>query len=170
MPPLLPRLPLPQPRRLLAPARLVPAPVLEALIARLAQRVLAEPLQDGALDLLEQRILAITVHDPMLRLRFTLRDGRLHGGGPGPANVTITGRAEDLVLLAARRTDPDSLFFQRRLRISGDTELGLAVKNVLDTVDLHSLPTPLQALLEQLADRLESSENPAVPYPGQPRG
>lgn len=28
--------------------------------------------------------------------------------------------------------DADTLFFQRRLRISGDTELGLIVKNWLD--------------------------------------
>ena len=29
-------------------------------------------------------------------------------------------------------TDADTLFFQRRLRIFGDTELGLVVKNGLD--------------------------------------
>lgn len=50
-------------------------------------------------------------------------------------------RAPDLMLRADRRdywqllrgqTDADTLFFQRRLQISGDTELGLRVKNWLD--------------------------------------
>ncbi|WP_438883789.1 ubiquinone anaerobic biosynthesis accessory factor UbiT, partial [Bacillus cereus group sp. Bce006] len=44
------------------------------------------------------------------------------------------------------------LFFQRRLSIEGDTELGLAVKNLMDSVDLEQLPPVLQILLHQLAD------------------
>jgi predicted lipid carrier protein YhbT len=33
-------------------------------------------------------------------------------------------------MIAARKQDPDTLFFQRRLVIEGDTELGLYVKNL----------------------------------------
>ena len=43
-------------------------------------------------------------------------------------DVSFSGNANDLVLIAARKEDPDTLFFQRRLRIEGDTELGLYVK------------------------------------------
>ena len=42
--------------------------------------------------------------------------------------------------LLARQEDPDTLFFNRELEISGDTELGLIVKNMLDAVDWPSLP------------------------------
>ena len=34
-----------------------------------------------------------------------------------------------------REEDPDTLFFNRKLQIEGDTELGLITKNLLDSVD-----------------------------------
>ncbi len=43
----------------------------------------------------------------------------------------------DLKLLA-KKQDPDSLFFQRKLKMSGSTELGLFVKNFLDSFDTNS--------------------------------
>ena len=46
----------------------------------------------------------------------------------------------DFLLLIADREDPDTLFFQRRLRMSGDTALGVHLKNFLASVDLESLP------------------------------
>jgi len=44
------------------------------------------------------------------------------------------------MMLAARSVDADTLFFQRRLKIEGDTELGLSLKNFLDAQDLSGLP------------------------------
>ena len=35
------------------------------------------------------------------------------------ADVCFSGNSQDLVLIAGRREDPDSLFFQRRLKIEG---------------------------------------------------
>lgn len=51
-------------------------------------------------------------------------------------DVTFTACAADLLLLATRRADPDTLFFDRRLMIEGDTETGLRLKNVLDAIEL----------------------------------
>jgi predicted lipid carrier protein YhbT len=42
--------------------------------------------------------------------------------------------------LLARQEDPDTLFFNRELEITGDTELGLMVKNMLDAVEWPRLP------------------------------
>jgi hypothetical protein len=42
-------------------------------------------------------------------------------------------------LAATRKEDPDSLFFNRRLSLEGDTELGLVVKNTLDALELPVL-------------------------------
>ena len=67
-------------------------------------------------------------------------------------DVSFSGNLNDLVLIAGRKEDPDTLFFQRRLSIEGDTELGLEIKNLMDSVDLDLLPIPMKTLLNQLAD------------------
>lgn len=53
----------------------------------------------------------------------------------GKPDVTIRASASDYLALALRREDPDTLFFSRRLVIEGDTELGLVIKNALDSAD-----------------------------------
>jgi predicted lipid carrier protein YhbT len=60
------------------------------------------------------------------------------------ADLSITGTLHAFLLLAARREDSDTLFFQRQLRMEGDTELGLEVKNFLDGLDVDSLWLPRQ--------------------------
>jgi predicted lipid carrier protein YhbT len=52
----------------------------------------------------------------------------------GRADVTVRARLADYVALALRREDPDTLFFTRRLVIEGDTALGVALKNALDSL------------------------------------
>jgi predicted lipid carrier protein YhbT len=51
------------------------------------------------------------------------------------ADVTISAATEDFIRLMRREEDPDTLFFNRKLMIDGDTELGLTVKNLLDSID-----------------------------------
>jgi predicted lipid carrier protein YhbT len=53
--------------------------------------------------------------------------------------------------MAARRADPDTLFFQRLLRMEGDTELGLALKNFLAAQDMEArwLTRQLEILLQR---------------------
>jgi predicted lipid carrier protein YhbT len=53
----------------------------------------------------------------------------------GPGEATIRGSLAAFKTLAERKQDPDQLFFQRRLVIEGDTELGLALKNLLDSLE-----------------------------------
>lgn len=139
----------------------LPQPILEAMVARLAQHLLAEAIADGSLDRLEGHILAIRIMKPHLSIRLTLEDGRLRGADAGLAQVTISAASEDLLLLAAGHVDPDTLFFHRRLRLSGDTELGLAVKNVLDTIDLDAIPALPRRFLGQIADGAQSGRPPA---------
>ncbi|HET9469590.1 MAG TPA: SCP2 sterol-binding domain-containing protein, partial [Usitatibacter sp.] len=43
--------------------------------------------------------------------------------------------ARDLVRIAAREEDADTLFFNRRLVVEGDTEMALLVKNTLDGIE-----------------------------------
>jgi predicted lipid carrier protein YhbT len=54
-------------------------------------------------------------------------------------------------MLATRRADPDTLFFQRRIRVEGDTELGLGIKNTMDSMDWDDLPLPIRRLLQAIS-------------------
>ena len=72
------------------------------------------------------------------------------------ADVSFSADASDLLMIAARKQDPDTLFFQRRLVIEGDTELGLYVKNLMDAIELEQMPKPLRVALLQLADFVEA--------------
>ncbi|AVJ28379.1 ubiquinone anaerobic biosynthesis accessory factor UbiT [Achromobacter spanius] len=86
---------------------------------------------------LNGRTFAITVEDLGLRSRFVVRDGAfrpLWNKGPqeSVAELELGAKLADFLALMRAETDADTLFFQRRLRIAGDTELGLIVKNWLD--------------------------------------
>lgn len=72
------------------------------------------------------------------------------------ADVSFSADASDLLMIAARKQDPDTLFFQRRLVIEGDTELGLHVKNLMDAIELEQMPKALRVMLLQLADFVEA--------------
>ncbi|MEZ5482089.1 MAG: SCP2 sterol-binding domain-containing protein [Porticoccaceae bacterium] len=72
--------------------------------------------------------------------------------------LRFSANLNDLVLIAARKADPDTLFFQRRLRIEGDTELGLEIKNLIDGIDLNALPLLLNKLMGQCAEMIHQVE------------
>jgi predicted lipid carrier protein YhbT len=65
-----------------------------------------------------------------------------------PAEAMVRGEVTDLMLLASRLEDADTLFFHRRLQLTGDVELGLTVRNLLDQLPWESLPRPLRVALE----------------------
>ena len=95
-----------------------------------------DALAAGDLDFLAGRTVGIEISDLGVRYRLGLTGGRIRGFGEGaPADASISGGLHEFLLLAARREDADTLFFQRRLRMSGDTELGLYLKNFLDAFE-----------------------------------
>jgi O2-independent ubiquinone biosynthesis accessory factor UbiT len=140
---------------LFQPVRLMPQPVVGQLLARVLNETLAPLIDDGDLDFLRRRRLAVTVTDLARTWCFTLGNRGLALSVDGDPEAVIVGSARDLLMLAGRRLDPDTLFFKRRLRIEGDTELGLQVKNVLDRLDLADLPAPLRWALARSARLLE---------------
>ncbi|STR44584.1 ubiquinone anaerobic biosynthesis accessory factor UbiT [Iodobacter fluviatilis] len=83
-------------------------------------------------------------------LTLSFQDGRFKRG-TGAADVTFSASLADYLVLARRLEDPDTLFFQRRLSIEGDTELGLTLKNLMDATDFEPLlawlPSRLRAHL-----------------------
>ena len=90
-----------------------------------------------ALESLDGKTFRIVVRDAGASVAFRIRAPRFEALAAGvSSDVTITAHAADFLLLATRRADPDTLFFERRLVIEGDTETGLRLKNILDAVEI----------------------------------
>ncbi|MGK7451643.1 ubiquinone anaerobic biosynthesis accessory factor UbiT, partial [Salmonella enterica] len=60
------------------------------------------------------------------------------------ADVSFSPDASDLLMIAARNQDPDTLFFQPRLVLEGSTALGLYVKHLTDAILLEQMPKALR--------------------------
>lgn len=115
-----------------------------------------QALVEGDLDFLDGRWLRIEVRDLGLHWFTSVQDDKLIVREQAQADVSFSADANDLLLIAARKQDPDTLFFQRRLVIEGDTELGLYVKNLMDAIEPEAMPKPLRVLLMQAAEFVEA--------------
>lgn len=102
---------------------------------------LARQLPDDVKMQLRGKRLRIRVRDAGLQFDF-IWQGLLFRAcqPPAEADLTISASTHDFVRLAQRQDDPDTLFFNRRLSMEGDTELGLLIKNALDALELPVWP------------------------------
>ena len=136
-----------------SPVHLLPHTVQKKALLEGLKTVFKEALEDGDFEFLEGKWLKVEVKDMQLSWLISYENEQIIVADQEvKEDVLFSGNLNDLVLIAGRKEDPDTLFFQRRLKIEGDTELGLEVKNLMDSVDLESLPKALQTALNQLAD------------------
>jgi len=138
------------------PVKLTPFALKRQVLEQVLHWQFRQALADGELEFLEGRWLSIEVRDIGLRWFTSVDNGRLIVSQTAQADVSFSADASDLLMIAARRQDPDTLFFQRRLVIEGDTELGLYVKNLMDAIELEQMPKVLRTMLLQLADFVEA--------------
>jgi len=125
--------------------RAAPAPVHERLLAltinhMLRGQALAERLQE-----LSGKRFRLLVDDSHTALTFEITPLGLKRTDAEP-HVTIRGPARDFIALALRAEDPDTLFFQRRLAVEGETETGVHLKNLLDGWE-YDAPAHVRAVL-----------------------
>jgi O2-independent ubiquinone biosynthesis accessory factor UbiT len=135
------------------PVQLLPKFVQKKVMLEALKMAFRESLLDGDFDFLEGKWLKVQVKDLNLHWFISYHNHALIVADQEmePA-VSFSGNLNDLILIAGRKEDPDTLFFQRRLSIEGDTELGLEVKNLMDSVDLELLPATVKLILNQLAE------------------
>ena len=89
--------------------------------------------------MLDRRIVLIGAIDVGVECRVSWSGTRFVAHGRrAPHDVAIRARLRDFHALATHAEDPDTLFFQRRLLIEGDTALGLGIKNLLDGMEMPS--------------------------------
>jgi predicted lipid carrier protein YhbT len=139
------------PRPLSLPFALLPDALHGRAVVAALNRVFAVALREGELDFMQGRSLRIAIQDMQLGFCLTLSQDRLAALQTTVPDLSISGNLHAFMLMAARRADPDTLFFQRQLRMEGDTELGLAVKNFLAAQDMeeHWLTRQMETLLQR---------------------
>ncbi len=137
---------LPPPRRVAPWLRAIPLQAL--LLERALARVLAVCERDGSLDFMNGRRLGIDIEDLGISWVFGRIDGRLRVLDAAP-EARVCGSLTDLLLLAGRLEDADTLFFQRRLALTGDTELGLTLRNLLERLPWETVPLGLRIVLNR---------------------
>lgn len=142
----------------------VPFSLKAKAISQLLGLLLAQQMADDELAFLADKWVAIRVED--LNLDFEVSFNRQWQVRKlTDAQVTFSANSAELVLVAAAKEDPDTLFFQRKLSIQGDTELGLEVKNLLLSIEFASMPMPIRLSVEKLAaviERLQLEANPSM--------
>lgn len=143
---------MPPPKVVGLPLKLCPESLHRRAMERVLHHLLRALIESGEFDYLEGRHLAIELTDMDIRWVMTARDGRLCAvESRTEADTTIRGRAVEFLLLAGRMEDPDTLFFQRRLEVCGDTVIGLTTRNLLDRLPLEELPLGLRIVLNRVA-------------------
>lgn len=114
--------------------RLPQAPPSFALCKAL-DRVLWPRLPEDARAALRGRTVALQVTDFGVKVRLRVGEqGFEVAGAEDEVALTIRATSEGFLLLARGEDDPDRLFFERKLLMEGDTELGLVLKNTLDAI------------------------------------
>lgn len=129
--------------------RIAPAPVHELLLARTLNHLLRGQSLSGRLDELSGKRFRLTVDDAQISLTFAITDHGLEPSRLAP-HVTIRGSLSGFMALALGKEDPDTLFFQRRLAVEGETETGVHLKNLLDGWE-YDVPAHVRAVLPPAA-------------------
>lgn len=103
--------------------------------ARMLDRVLWPRLDEASRVALARRVVEVEVTELGVRVRLRLgpRGFEVAPSGAAPALV-IRARGSALWRLVRGEDDADRLFFERALVMEGDTEFGVALKNVLDAI------------------------------------
>ena len=146
-----PILPIP----LALPFRLVPNSIHSRMLVTALNKILAPEIEDGELDFLEGQVMQVVVTDGRLAFAISFDGEKLVAAKRDQTiDLTIEGSIYDFLLLATRREDPDTLFFNRRLRLGGSTELGLYVKNFLDSLELDDRIGPMLKVMNGATDAI----------------
>lgn len=117
------------------PLRVLPDSVHSKIVTRVCNFLMRGQGLESWLGELEGKSVGIQITDIPIDLCFTVRQGKLQQFSSGKWDARISGRLEAFWLLATSAEDPDTLFFDRRLNIEGNTETGLYIKNMLDAIE-----------------------------------
>jgi O2-independent ubiquinone biosynthesis accessory factor UbiT len=158
---------LPPPQRWAPLLALLPQRLRQRAFERAAMHVLATAFAAGAFADLRSRRIGIEVEDLGLRFVVEVLEHRLVVLDPvAMPESCVRGTLTDLLQMVSRRADADTLFFQRRLTLTGDVDLGLRLRNLLDQLPWEQFPLGARVLLHHGAQWAEEAR--AAYRAGQP--
>ncbi|MGZ5034148.1 MAG: ubiquinone anaerobic biosynthesis accessory factor UbiT [Usitatibacter sp.] len=100
---------------------------------------------------LDGRHVEICAREPSFRACFRVRGRHFIPSRPvAEPYLRFRASARDFAAIAARVEDADTLFFNRRLVVEGDTEVALLVKNTLDAIEAPRARAVLRGALRLL--------------------
>lgn len=119
-----------------------------ALVAGLNAALKMKLLPEDELTALEDKLFRVRVLDTGGEASYTYRGGLFRPvfRPEREPDLAFAANLSAYLQLLARQEDPDTLFFNRELEITGDTELGLIVKNMLDAIEWPQLSAKLPLL------------------------
>lgn len=114
-----------------------------ALVTALNAALKLKLLPESELTALEGKLFRVRVLDTGGEASYTFSNGLFRPvfRPQHEPDLAFAANLSAYLQLLARQEDPDTLFFNRELEITGDTELGLIVKNMLDAVEWPKLPS-----------------------------
>lgn len=128
----------------------LPNAVKNQIMLKALTHVFFDELEDGDLAFLQHKWLKISITDLQLDWYISYNKHKFivaHATEQLVEDVSFSANGDDLLLIAGRKEDPDTLFFQRRLKIEGDTELGLEIKNLIDALDTDKLSRRINLII-----------------------
>lgn len=154
---------------LIASLKSAPNSAVSLIFPTMLNQVLRNNLRDGDLDFLEANTLALVIDDTDKVITISKDQNRLavltsntltvekYGDTQNStlADVVIRGPITSFMSMLSGIEDPDTLFFKRKISITGNTDLSLAVKNMLATLEPEIiLPKPLLIAIKAFAGLL----------------
>ncbi len=104
--------------------KLVPKTIQNQAVLHGVNLLAQEFIEQGDMDFMQGKVARVEIKDLNLVWHFTKGSDKLVMiDGQPEADVTFSATLEACVLMASQKVDPDTLFFNRALLISGDTEL-----------------------------------------------
>jgi len=114
------------------------------VLEQILNKVFVIELKEDEFDFLTNKWLELKVSD--LESSWFISHQNIQGQSRlivkphGNSDVVFKGDFNSFVLMASQKADPDTLFFNRKLLLTGDTELGLEIKSILENLERETLP------------------------------
>ena len=147
-----------QPRGLIRVATRMPQQFNFLVVEKLLNSAFAEQINEGDFAFLEHRTLQIEIIDAGLFVGLSYSQNRIichHFNKQAcTSEVTLSIDSLNAINLVQQEVDPDTLFFQRKLKINGDTDLAHHIKNTIDTLNPEVIPVFMMKLVALYKERI----------------